>query len=474
MKIIHFTAECYPVAKVGGLGDVLGALPKYLNQAGEDTSVVMPCYETKFVLEKTWDEVYEGTVKLAQAFYTFKILKESTDVLGFPLYVVRIPGLIEGPAVYTGMFDTERFTGFQLAALQWIQSMETLPDVLHCHDHHSGLVPFLIQYAHGFEKLRNVAAVFTIHNGLYQGQFAWSKSNILPSYDSWKWGMLDWDGFINPMASAIKCSWKFSTVSQGYMEELRTEAAGLESLIRMEWAKAAGIVNGIDTDVWNPATDTNLEVTYAADDAEEGKRANKEALCKSFNLDASRPLISFIGRLVHEKGADLLAESIYKCIQDTEGKVNFLVLGSGASDIEEALKNLKHFAGSNFNCYIGYNEKLSHLIYAGSDFLLMPSRMEPCGLNQLYALKYGTVPMVRSTGGLKDTVTDLGEEGGFGLRFNFATVNDIGISVRRALMLWEDAEKLAAVRKHMMQIDHSWEHSAAKYIELYKSLKKHD
>ncbi len=190
-------------------------------------------------------------------------------------------------------------------------------------------------------------------------------------------------------------------------------------------------------------------------------------LCDRFNLDIEKPLIVFIGRLVGEKAADLLPQAISDSIYYMQGQMNFFVLGSGEPEIENQLSNLhSHFFGY-YNSQIGYNEKLSHLMYAGADFLLMPSRVEPCGLNQMYALRYGTVPIVRRTGGLKDTVKDFGEEGGFGICFNDASVGDICNAVNRAVGLYAEKEKLNQIRKQMMEIDHSWERSAQIYINLY-------
>jgi starch synthase len=222
--------------------------------------------------------------------------------------------------------------------------------------------------------------------------------------------------------------------------------------------------------VWDPQTDTYILDNYSVKDAVAGKLLNKKKLCKDFKLDAKLPLFVFIGRLVAEKAADLLPQSITDSISQLGNKMNFLILGSGDKKVEDQLTYLNgNFAGY-YNSKIGYNEKLSHQMYAGADFILMPSRVEPCGLNQMYALRYGTIPIVRSTGGLKDTVIDLGEPGGFGIRFNYASVWDITYSVHRAVELYEDKEKMTEIRKQIMQIDNSWEKSAEKYINLYESI----
>jgi starch synthase len=313
--------------------------------------------------------------------------------------------------------------------------------------------------------------VLTIHNAQYQGWMSWDKQHYLPAWDGWKWGSLDWSNTINPLASGVKCAWKVTTVSPSYMYELLGDANGLEALFEYEKGKCTGILNGIDTTVWNPATDTYILDNYGSADATEGKMLNKKRLCDEYNLDINKPLFIFIGRLVGEKAADLLPRAIYDSLVHMDGKMNFLILGSGDPGVEGELSALRsHFVGY-YNSTIGYNEKLSHQMYAGADFLLMPSRVEPCGLNQLYALRYGTVPVVRSTGGLKDTVVDFGEPGGYGIRFNNTSVWDITYSIHRGVKLYNDEERMKAIRQQMMELDFSWENSAGKYIDVYNSLK---
>jgi starch synthase len=209
---------------------------------------------------------------------------------------------------------------------------------------------------------------------------------------------------------------------------------------------------------------------YAQRQFETGKKKNKEALCSGFGLSPEKPLFTFIGRLVTEKGADLLAESIRRSLSRHGDGINFLVLGTGDKDTENALTALKRDYPGKCSIFIGYDEALAHLIYAGADFLLMPSRVEPCGLNQLYALRYGTIPIVRSTGGLKDTVIDFGDPKGYGIRFNNASVDDICYSIDRAVELYADTLKVQQLRKRMMALDFSWDRSAKEYNDLYKSL----
>ena len=469
MEIIHVSAECYPVAKAGGLGDVVGALPKYQNKLGHIAKVVMPMYRTKFLYNNEFKVVHKGAFGMANYWLEYTIIKEANNVLGFDLYLVDIFGLLDREKIYGYTDDIERFVAFQIAVTDWISKWQHRPDIINVHDHHASLIPFMMQHCYAYRHLSSIKTILTIHNAQYQGWIDWSRSNLLPEYDKWKWGLLDWEKTLNSLAAGIKCVSKVNTVSPGYLEELRHEANGLEKLFEYERGKCFGILNGIDDEVWNPETDPFIEENFNVENSKEKKQANKKVLCDQFNLDETKPLIVFIGRLVEEKAADLLPSAIGDSIYYMEGKMNFLVLGSGDPQVENKLGNLTSHLFGYYNSLIGYNEKLSHQMYAGADFLLMPSRVEPCGLNQMYALRYGTIPMVRRTGGLKDTVKDFGEEGGFGICFNEASVGDICHSVHRAVQLYEDKKKMNEIRNHIMQIDHSWEKSAEIYINLYKA-----
>jgi starch synthase len=253
------------------------------------------------------------------------------------------------------------------------------------------------------------------------------------------------------------------------MEELKMKANGLETLIQAESSKCVGILNGIDAEVWNPETDSYLIKTYSEKTVKSGKKENKAWLCKEFELDSNRPLVVFIGRLVGEKGADLFPQAFRLALQHIN--VSILLLGSGMKSVENELNRLKEPFKGIFNTYIGYNETLAHRMYAGADFLLMPSRVEPCGLNQMYSLKYGTVPVVSRVGGLIDTVIDI-DEGGFGICHNEITSKDIAIAINRAADFYNNSKKFQTNRKKIMKIDHSWDASAEQYLNLYKSLKE--
>ena len=470
MEIIHVSAECYPYAKVGGLADVVGTLPKYQQQSGHIAKVVVPMHRTKFLYDNEWNVEHKGGFMLGNRYLDYTVIREKTNKLGFDLYCVDIFGLLDRENVYSYDDDAERFTAFQIAVVDWISHWEHRPDVVHVHDHHTALIPFMMRHCFAYKHLSSIPTVLTIHNGQYQGWMGWDKSTNLPAWDTWQWGLLDWNNTINPLASGVKCADRISTVSPSYMEELSQQANGLEQLFVMEKAKCTGILNGIDTQVWDPQTDTYILDNFAVKDVASGKQLNKKKLCDDFRLDISMPLFIYIGRLVGEKAADLLPQAINDALSHIGNKMNFLILGSGDPSVEAQLTALKNGFVGYYNSQIGYNEKLAHQMYAGADFLLMPSRVEPCGLNQMYAMRYGTVPVVRKTGGLKDTVIDFGEPGGYGISFNYATVWDITYSIHRAVELYSNKEKMSGIREQIMKIDNSWETSAEKYLNLYNSI----
>ncbi len=467
MKIFNLSLECYPVAKVGGLGDVVGALPKYLNKIeGVEASVIMPWYNKPFVHEHEFDIVFDGWIHQSHHTFQVQVMKEKSKVLGFDLYLVKIPGLLDRDNPYGYWDESQQFLAFQHGVLHWLTAMQIRPDILHCHDYHTGLVPFMIENCPEFSFLKGVKTIGTIHNGEYQGQMKWEMLSYFPWFYGEQWGLLDWDGMINPLAAMIKCCHAFNAVSEGYLQELYQSFRGLEGLVRQEHAKAYGIINGIDSDVWDPATDSFLDYNFSKDTAETSKRKNKVELCEEYGLDPDLPLFGFIGRFAGEKGADLLPDIIWKSIQETYSALNIIILGSGDKNIEHQLSELTKYY-SNFALDLGYKEYLSHKIYASSDFLLMPSRVEPCGLNQMYAMRYGTVPIVSYTGGLRDTVEDIAT-GGSGLNFGAATAEDAVHAIHRALHIYHQADLMTNLVQSNMNFDFSWENSAEKYMEMYR------
>ena len=464
MKILHISAECFPIAKVGGLADVVGALPKYQKDLGPTSSVVIPYYNNAFTQSNTFETIHDHYISLGHEYYHFKVLKLTNHQLGFDLFSIDIPDLLYTNFVYSNA-DTKRFLAFQIATLDWILKLKVKPDIMHVHDHHTGLIPFMMSYSFKYATLKNIPTVLTIHTAQYQGWFPHAHGNLIPPFNYEKTGLLDWDGSINSLAAAIKCAWSVTTVSPTYMEELKLKANGLEALLHHESKKCKGILNGIDWNVWNPETDERLLKNYSKTTVISGKKANKKWLCKEFNLDIEKPLFIFIGRLVGEKGADLFPEIFKKAL--TENKISILLLGSGCAETETELAALPK---ENFNTFIGYDEKLAHIMYAGADFLLMPSRVEPCGLNQMYSLRYGTVPIVNAVGGLKDTIIDIEKKAGFGIVHDGVTLEKVTSAINKATNYYH-AKEFNKNLKKIMSIDHSWNNSAAAYVHLYKSLK---
>ncbi len=470
MKILHIGAECYPMAKVGGLGDVVGALPKYQVSMGVPCAVLLPMHRTFFLQQHQWDVVHKGKICIGNADLDFTVIKKSGNSVGFDLYCLDIFGLLDREKVYGYDDDYFRFLAFQVAALHWIASLEQPPDLLHLHDHHTGLMPFMIKYCFAFSQLKNISTLFTIHNASYQGIMDEEFRNLLPAFDDWKTGMLLWNNQINSLACAIKCADSVTTVSPGYLSELYNNSFGLEQLFHQEHQKCKGILNGIDDEVWNPATDRMIAVKYEQEIVDWGKYANKMHVCNTFGFDAELPLIVFIGRLVWEKAADLLSSAIQDAFRLFPEKFNCIVLGNGDASIEQDLTLINRDYHGFYRSQIKYDEAFSHQLYASADFLLMPSRTEPCGLNQLYAMRYGTIPIVRSIGGLKDTVVDISAKNGFGICFEQLSIQEIANGVGRAIELYGNNKQVTQIRKHMMNINHSWQKSANEYIDIYRSL----
>lgn len=474
MKVLHISAECYPAAKAGGLGDVAGALPKYLTASDCAATVIIPKYHTRWILAQDWEEVFSGRFRMGEFPIDFSIQKLTNEDLGFPLYVVAIPGKYDRPSVYLddsgkGFEDeVERSLCFQQATLHWVKQLEHLPQVIHCHDHHTGLVPFMMKHCPVYNRLFNIPSVFTIHNAEYHGTFDWKKVNYLPLFDGRVGGLLDWNRAINPLAAAIKCAWRVTTVSPTYMNELQLSTGHLSPLLKQEYAKSTGILNGIDAQVWNPKTDhliaENLKRSFKT-----FKEKNRKALKDKFTISDKLPLITFIGRLAGEKGAGLLAPMIHQFLAQGN-KATFIILGTGEPQIHLHLKQLQQIFPESVNVALEYNEQLAHQLYAGSDFLMMPSKVEPCGLNQMYAMRYGTIPVVRAVGGLKDTVIDISEKNGRGIQFVHLNIVDATNALTRAVGLYHDTKSFEAIRTSITKVDFSWENSAQQYIDLYDSI----
>lgn len=477
MHIIHISFECYPVAKAGGLADVVGSLPKYMDQFGVRSWVVMPHFDLAWTREHTFREVHAGTIRMGHEVVPYNVLLEENEVLGYPLYTVNIPGRLDRPGIYIDpesdypyWDEYERFISFQVAVLDWINSFREKPDLIHCHDHHTSMVPFLMTSSHEFQSLASIPTVLTIHNANYQGWYHPDKQVLLPAIIPERAGLMYWNGQINTLSAGIRTAWWITTVSESYLVELQESCKGLESLLQNERDKSSGIINGIDTEVWNPASDPYLAHHYHVETVVTGKKRNKEWLCDRYQFDTALPLFVFIGRLVGEKGADILPDLIAKYLESGLPG-NFLILGTGEPYLHDQFRALKSQHTGFVDASLKYDEKLAHRMYAGGDFLLMPSRVEPCGLNQMYAMAYGTLPIVRSVGGLRDTVIDISETEGYGIRFDMLSLEDSMYALQRAATLFTESAQMADFQKRAMSKDFSWDNSARQYANLYQKLR---
>ena len=488
MTIVHISAECYPAAKAGGLGDVIGALPKYQNRGNNRAVVCMPHYHSPWLLKANKTLIDTATCQMGANELPYNVY-EIKEPLGFSHYTFDIPGYTDRPGIYLdpnsghGYCDEfERFLAVQIAVLDTLTRWDLQPDVLHCHDHHTALIPFMAQQCAAFKGLSSTPSIITVHNAEYHGNQDMGKRFLLPDFEGFNAGLLEWAGELNPLACGLRCAWKISTVSPSYMEELRVSSNGLEFLFKMEAGKSIGILNGIDPEVWNPATDTYLDQHYTLKgstkehstcfDVTEGKAYHKHALCLEYKLDLDRPLFAFIGRLVDQKGADLLA-AVIRGLHEQGKELNFILLGTGDPRLEAVFRQLDEEYVGYFNAKLAYNEALARQMYAGADFMIMPSRVEPCGLNQLYAMRYGTIPIVRSVGGLKDSVPDISNSNGLGIQFDSFSYEALEQAILRASELYTDQNAIHSLRERIMLQDHSWQKVTKEYNELYVELQTH-
>ncbi|MEX2633469.1 MAG: glycogen/starch synthase [Balneolales bacterium] len=476
MQVLHVSTECYPIAKVGGLGDVVGALPGYMNTQEMDSQVVMPKYKNPWFSQHLFEIVHEGFFRLGEDRIAYSVQQTKSRILNFPVFFVDIKGLWDRSGVYNDVKtnlpypdEMERYISFQIAVLDWLKSKRKKPDVIHCHDHHTAFIPVLMNGSPLYHEFNTIPSVLTIHNGHYQGWYDMRKRYLLPKLDNLNEGLLYWNGQINALACGVRSCWRVSTVSNTYMQELRQDSLGLESVFEHAVDKSLGIINGIDMKIWNPQKDLLIKKKFNKSNFVQGKAANKAALCSKFNLDPNLPLISFIGRLTAQKGADLLPDLIGKFIEKGD-KAGFAILGTGDPELQDRFMTMKHKFVGFFDASLEYNEELAHLMYAGSDFIIMPSRFEPCGLNQMYAMRYGTLPIVREVGGLKDTVIDFDEKGGYGIRFKHFTLEDAGNALNRALRIYYDKVILRKLQAKALSLDFSWRKSAARYRLMYLEL----
>ena len=478
MKVLFATSEAFPLIKTGGLGDVANSLPNSLQQSGADVRLILPAYRE--VLQKIDNFQIIGWMKVGMQ-QDVRILETTHPAYEMPIWLVDHPGLYDRPGNpythpegYDWKDNPLRFSLFsQVVALMAIDTMSTgwRADVVHSNDWQTGLVNAYLSH-----ESRPPKRIFTIHNIAYDCQFDFGTFQSLHLPPHW-WSMEL--GEFHHRFSLLKAGLVFSdqitTVSPKYAREIRTPeyGYGYAPILENSHHKLSGILNGIDDEVWNPATDPHLKKHYSAGEKipaiRKAKTANKKALLSQLGAsstvmkDIDKPLVGFVGRLVFQKGIDLLLNSMEALIHESNAR--FAIIGSGEHDLEHHLNHLTHAWPDRVFSFIGYSETLAHLLEAGSDIFAMPSRYEPCGLNQLYSLRYGTPPVVRRTGGLADTVNNKN-----GVLFDEATPEALTAAIHTALTYYNDNKVWSEMIRHAMEKDYSWHKSAMEYLELYKSI----
>jgi len=474
-RILHAASECFPLAKTGGLGDVVNALPVAQRALGHDARVALPAY--RGVAMKLGGSTEVARFPVLGLEFT---VRRGALADGLPVYLFDCPPLFDRPGTpyaderQQAFSDSAfRFGAFSAALATFVrQGADGLaPGIVHLHDWQTALAaPWFA------EQPNRPRLVFTIHNLAYQGRFGRDAFEALQLPAHW-WSPagVEYYGDLCAMKGGLLFADAITTVSPTYAREILTPAfgCGLDGLLREQAHKLTGIVNGIDDAVWNPSTDSHLAARYSAPDAESGKRANRAALGLGLAEPAPDvPLAVFIGRLAEQKGADLLlaAREAIRALP-----MQLVVLASGDPLLEAALSEWALGSGGQVAACIKHDEALAHRLTAAADLLLMPSRFEPCGLNQLYALRYGAMPLVRRTGGLADTVVDttdatLAEGRANGVSFETADVGGITWALERGIALWRDAGIRKALRRHGMARDSAWAASAREYLALYARL----
>jgi starch synthase len=486
LSILFVTSEVVPFAKTGGLADVSSALPLALTELGHDVRIVAPKYGTiserrnriheikrlKDIPIEVAGEESMAVVKSSQVVNSRA--KVQVYLVTNDKYFETHKGIYQDPKTGKDFANNdERFIFFQKAVLETCFRLGWRPDIIHCNDWQTALIPVYLKEFYAKDPFfSHTKTVLTIHNIAYQGVFppgTFDKMGLNPKLFS-STG-LEHQGQTNFLKGGIVCSDAVTTVSPTYAKEIMTaeHGCGLETVIKKHREKLTGVLNGIDTEVWNPATDKLLETKYSTANLEE-KFENKTELGKRFNFEADVdiPVVVMIGRMVEQKGYDLLIESIDAIMALG---VQLVIMGEGEKKyqtaLEKAARKHKHLAVS-----FTYDEELAHLMQGGADMLLMPSKFEPCGLNQLYALAYGTVPVVHKTGGLGDSILEYNVKKGVGNGFLFLEYTQAAMvdALKRAVALYKDEEKWEELQMRVMGEDHSWKASAEQYVELYRDL----
>ena len=483
LKILFLSPEAVPFAKTGGLADVAGSLPAALKRMGIDIRSVLPFYRTvsegNFEIRPLLDDL---EVPLGTALLKAKVLETRTND-DVPFYLVDREDLYHRPNLYGNPMgdyydNMERFAFFAHAALRLVETLGFKPDVVHCHDWQTGLVPALLKGPYKNNTgLAGISSVFTIHNIGYQGVFQEEKLVItgLPRAEFFSIDGLEFWGNISLLKAGIVYSDAITTVSPKYAQEVQTleYGMGMEGVLQSRRSSLYGILNGIDYSLWDPMHDRHIPSSYSPQKMA-GKGGCKEALIKEMGLDKSlrsRPLLGVISRLDGQKGFDLLVELLEDILALDVGLV---VLGSGAESIQTAIEETAERHPGRVGLFIGFNDPLAHRIMAGADIFVIPSRYEPCGLTQMYALRYGTVPVVRATGGLEDTIIQFDPKTKKGNGFKFGPFNSKAFlkAIREAVDCFQVPKTWNKLMLNGMSEDFSWDRSAQKYMELYESVRK--
>ncbi len=477
MRIAFATSECVPYVKTGGLADVSGALPRALAEAGMEVKVFLPLYDSIRVLDYDLifaEELRDLPLQIGNLNLTFNTWYKKTPGLSLEHYFIDCPHYFHRGRIYTSDYDEDaRFILLQQAIINILQRYHWAPEVLHANDWQTALLPVYLKDKYYWDRLFDrTASVLSIHNLGYQGRFGRESVDAAGlSYGKYyPGGPYEFHNSFSFLKTGILHADIITTVSETYAQEIQTPTygEGLQDILAMRRADLYGILNGIDTSDWNPRVDKHISHHYDFDSFET-KVLNKKALLGRFGLpfDPEVPVIGLISRLTPQKGLELLPAAFSDLMQMP---IQIIVLGDGERKYEEFLQWAVSAYPEKVGVYLGFNNELAHGITAGSDMFLMPSRYEPCGLNQMYSLNYGTVPIVRRTGGLADTVHDYHEFNGEGNGFSFRdfTPHALFTSVQRALSLFQQKTIWREIVRRGMLEDFSWQHSAQKYLEVYR------
>lgn len=474
MNILFISTEAAPFAKSGGLGDVIGSLPKELNRLGADTRVMLPLYKNirhKYQSQMTF--ITDITVMLSWRTQYCGIFQLEYE--GVIFYFLDNEQYFNRDAYYGYYDDGERFAYYSKAALEALQVLDFEPDILHCSEWQTALVPvYLKTLFRGNPSYDRLKTVFTIHNIEYQGKFDCGILHDLLGLSEADRGILEYDGAINYMKGAIVTCEKLTTVSRSYAEEIMYPfyGRGLENIIKENRYKLIGILNGIDTNLYNPYKDPCIPVKFSRNSPEK-KLGNKTALQNSLGLaqDDEIPILAMIGRLAEHKGIDLVISVFDEIMQEN---LQFVLLGTGDEKYEDFFRGKEAEYQGRMSVSTAFSAELASRIYAGADLFLMPSISEPCGLAQMISLRYGTIPIVRETGGLKDSIIPYNPETGQGDGITFGSVNaqDMLGAMKRAVSLYWDKDQWKLLVANGMNADFTWKTSSKEYLRLYREMTK--